>query len=250
MYIKHLIFLLLFLLGYNVPAQEIIKKPAEGTTLIIGCQSGDCENGWGEMKFEDGYYQGFWLGGKRNGYGLFDWNESGKYIGFWVNDSMTGYGVYIGKNKDMVGEFKDGFLQGMGYMVEGNKWEQGRYASSILIDSFSFDINDVSAGCVAGDCQDRYGRYNWENGDTFTGFFKNGSMYLGSLRLANGDKYTGQFNSENEYHGQGRFFYNNGDYYGGEWKGGKYNGKGYFQGQNEEDDRIGIWKNGKFESPL
>lgn len=247
---KSLIIFFVFLIGCGISAQETRSQVQEEKTITTGCLSGDCSNGWGEMVFEDGYYQGFWLDGKRNGYGLFDWNESGKYIGFWVDDSMTGYGVYIGKNKDIVGEFKDGFLQGMGYIVEGGKWEQGRYDKSILVDSFAFDVNGVEMGCIAGDCVDRYGRYNWSNGDSFTGFFREGKMFLGSLKLANGNKYTGQFNIKNEYHGQGRLFFSNGDYYGGEWKNGKYHGKGYFQGQIEEDDQIGTWNNGVFVGPL
>lgn len=238
------------LMSYSFIAQEISNELPKANSDRMGCVSGDCENGWGEWIFEDGYYHGFWNLGKRNGYGVFDWNESGKYIGFWVDDAMTGYGVYLGKNKDMVGEYQDGFIQGLGYIVEGAKWEQGRYDSSMLVDPYSFNNNGVSSGCVAGDCQNKYGRYNWENGDSFTGFFKEGKMYLGAYKFENGNRYTGQFNNQNEYHGQGRFFYSNGNYYGGEWKNGKYNGRGYYQGQNVDEDRIGNWDNGIFVKSL
>jgi hypothetical protein len=238
------------LMSFSFLAQETSNVPPTTDSNRTGCVSGDCENGWGEKIFDDGYYHGFWEQGKRNGYGVFDWNESGKYIGFWVDDAMTGYGVYLGKNKDMVGEYQDGFIHGLGYIVEGAKWEQGRYDSSILVDPYSFNNNGVTVGCVAGDCQNKYGRYNWSNGDTYTGFFKEGKMYLGAFKFENGDRYTGQFNDQNEYHGQGRFFFNNGNYYGGEWKNGKYNGRGYYQGQNVSEDRIGIWEGGVFVESL
>ncbi|QNJ96986.1 MORN repeat-containing protein [Constantimarinum furrinae] len=213
---------------------------------IKDCEYGDCINGWGKKLFSYGYYEGFWSNGKRNGYGMFDWSDSGKYIGFWVSDKMTGYGVYIGVEQDMVGEYTDGMIQGLGYIVKGDDWKQGVYNLSQLVESYPFVSNDVNSGCTAGDCQNKYGRYKWSNGDSFTGFFKNGKMYMGTYLFASGDKYTGMFNNNNQFHGQGRFFFSNKDYYGGEWLNGKYHGRGYFQGQTAADDKIGEWSNGTF----
>ncbi len=226
------------------------KPPTTTNTSAYGCVSGDCVNGWGKKTFDYGYYEGFWKNGSRDGYGLFDWNDSGKYIGFWVNNDMTGYGVYIGVNKDMVGEYQNGFIQGLGYIVEDEVWEQGRYELSQLKDSYTFIDNGTTTGCIAGDCTNKYGRFKWSNGDSFTGFFKNGNLYMGTYLFANGDKYTGQFNSSNQYHGQGRFFFTSGNYYGGEWLNGKYHGRGYYQGQTAADDRVGTWNNGTFVKKL
>jgi hypothetical protein len=249
----NLILLILFIATQTVVAQDkpgVPKVPSaptpQTTTTSNTCEYGDCANGWGKKQFSYGYYEGFWTDGKRSGYGMFNWTESGKYIGFWVSDKMTGYGVYIGVDQDMVGEYTNGFIQGLGYIVKGDDWKQGVYDMSQLKESYPFISNDVSTGCTAGDCQNKYGRYKWENGDSYTGFFKNGKMYMGTYLFASGDKYTGMFNSNNQFHGQGRFFFVNKDYYGGEWLNGKYHGRGYFQGQTAADDKIGEWNNGTF----
>ena len=247
---KNLLVIAIFMLGGIIlQAQERPNVPTRSpasNSESLGCVSGNCQNGWGKKNFDHGHYEGFWENGQRNGYGLFDWKDSGKYIGFWVNDGMTGYGLYLGVKKDMVGEYQNGFIQGLGYIVEGDEWEQGRYDSSQLTEAYTFYDNGVTTGCTAGDCQNKYGRFKWSNGDSYTGFWKNGNMYMGTYLFSNGDKYTGQFNSNNQYHGQGRFFFTSGNYYGGEWQYGKYHGKGYYQGQSASEDRIGTWSNGTF----
>jgi hypothetical protein len=225
------------------------KSPNSTKNVSTDCVSGDCQNGWGYKNFSYGYYEGFWKNGKRHGYGLFDWEESGKYIGFWLNDKMTGYGTYLGDSMDMVGEFEDGFIQGLGYIVEDDEWEQGVYNLSQLEEAYTFYDNGVSTGCTAGDCQNRYGRYKWSNGDSFTGFFKNGNMYMGTYLYSNGDKYTGTFNSDNQFDGEGRFFFINGEYYGGKWKNGNYHGRGYFHDKNY-NQKIGEWSNGTLVTKL
>lgn len=234
---------------FSIKAQVTIYKSTNSTTINKDCVSGDCENGWGEKNYSQGYYDGFWKNGERHGYGLFDWDDSGKYIGFWEYDKMTGYGTYLGENMDMVGEFKNGYLEGLGYIIENDVWEQGVYNSSLLDESYSFIDNEVNIGCTAGDCNNKYGRMKWSNGDSFTGFFRNGNMFMGTYLFDNGDKYTGLFNTQNEFHGQGRFFFENGEYYGGEWKNGEYYGRGYYH-DKDYNQQIGEWRYGKLINSL
>ncbi|MEH6535402.1 MAG: hypothetical protein V7719_03340 [Psychroserpens sp.] len=232
------------LLNYsNTPS--LVFKPIEFEDIKsnTGCVSGDCTNGWGKYEFNNGYYEGFWENGKRNSYGLYTWQDAGSYIGLWKNDNMNGYGVYTAKNKDIQkGEFKDGRLDGLGISTSGDKWVQGIYAKGSLSTGYDFYSNDEDIGCTVGDCTNEYGRFLWENGDSFTGFFKGGKLLLGTYSFANGNKYSGMFNS-NQYNGMGRFFFSDGSYYGGEWKNGSYNGKGYFTDGNGSI-KIGLWENG------
>ncbi len=216
-----------------------------------GCVSGDCNNGWGKWNYDNGFYTGFWENGKKSGYGMYNWSKAGKYIGWWKYGEMNGYGVYFYNEKDeMIGEFKNGKLNGYGTNLYNGKWSRGIYKDGNLQTPYTFIINSgVSTGCVTGDCQNKYGRYKWSNGDQFTGFFKNGHMYMGIYLFSNGDKYNGMFNSQNRFHGNGRFFFINGGYYGGQWSNGKYNGRGEYQDTNMKT-QIGIWTNGTLTTPF
>ena len=233
-------------------ASAFVMKPVKiraisenETNTKSGCVQGDCLNGWGKWEFADGaYYDGFWENGKRHNYGLYMWAEGGKYIGNWDTDNMSGYGVYIAKNEDnIIGNYKNGNLNGFGISVKSGTWSQGVYENGTLITPYDFYDNGVDIGCTAGDCQNKYGRMEWSNGDSYTGFFKNGKLYMGTYNFASGERYTGTFNESNQFHGTGRYFFNDNSYYGGEWKNGKYDGKGYFH-DKDINQKIGIWSKG------
>jgi hypothetical protein len=214
------------------------------TTSNSGCISGNCTNGWGKYQYEGGYYDGFWTNGKKQGYGLYKWDGIGKYIGNWENDTMSGYGAYIADNDDnVVGEYRNGKLNGRGYTVVGDTWSYGWFTDGNLTDTYSYYKNDVSVGCTSGDCQNKYGYYVYSNGDYFAGFFKNGKKYLGTYTFADGNKYSGMFNTDEQYHGTGRFFFVSGAYYGGEWRNGKYHGRGYYH-NSDLVSQIGEWSDG------
>ena len=227
-------------------ANYIIQLPAANSndsSVLVNCVSGDCQDGWGKYEYDNGYYDGFWQNGKKHGYGLYNWNESGKYIGNWENDSMSGYGVYIDENNDnIIGQYDDGELNGLGLTVFGEEWSQGIYKDGNLKTSYDFFTNNVDTGCTAGDCQDKYGRWKWSNGDSFTGFFKDGRLFMGTYTFAGGGKYSGMFNSDNQFHGTGRYFYADGAYYGGQWNNGEMQGRGYYHNK-DLDQQIGVWDN-------
>lgn len=227
------------------PVQNTSASNKNTTSSKIGCEYGDCDNGWGKWQFDNGYYEGFWVNGKREGYGLYAWNTEGTYIGFFKNNMLEGYGSYENKNgKIVAGMYADGMANGLGEEVEDGDWNQGYYYNHSLQTPYDFTNHYKDYGCKAGDCQDGYGQYKWENGDLFTGYFKNGNMHLGSYTFSNGDLYKGMFNSKGQFHGQGRYFYDEGGYYGGEFQNGFFHGKGYYHDKNY-NRQIGEWKNGK-----
>jgi hypothetical protein len=229
----------------NTPGQNnLVKKEAT-------CESGDCMNGWGKKVYDYGYYEGFFQNGNRHGYGLFNWTESGDYIGFWANDKMHGYGCYLGTGKDLIGQYVNGSLHGFGHTkeIKTDKWVYGYFQTYLVEDEYTFYDNGVTTGCIAGDCQNKYGRYKWSNGDTFTGFFQNGKMFMGNYKFATGDKYEGMFNSNNQFHGQGRFFFKDGGYYGGDWENGERAGRGYYHDKSYAR-QIGEWRNGNLTKSL
>ena len=220
---------------------QVIKKEA-----ALSCVSGDCVNGWGKWEFENGYYDGFWENGKREGYGLYKWNEYGTYIGFWKNDKMEGYGSYEDADgKIMAGMYANGKLNGIGEeSTLTSEFKRGIYKDHVLATPYDFYINDAKSGCVSGNCNNLYGKYVWDNGDYFTGFFQNGVPLLGRYQFKNGDVYNGMFNSKGQFHGQGRFFYaNKNGYYAGDFVNGNFNGKGYYH-DKDYYTKIGVWENG------
>ncbi len=223
-----------------------IQTPVNNTTVAsTGCVLGDCQNGWGKWQFDNGYYEGFWVNGKRTGYGMYLWPGTGKYIGNWQNDQMSGYGEYLAENDDnIIGQYANGNLNGIGYTVLNDVWSQGIYTNGNLSTPYSFSANGATTGCTAGDCQNGYGQMKWSNGDFYSGFFSNGSLSMGTYEFGNGDKYYGTYNSQNQLHGFGRYYYKDGRYYGGEWSNGQQHGKGYLLGVNITDKQIGEWSNG------
>ena len=236
--------------GYYTMASYVFKPVKLASTSApisnstTGCVDGDCQNGWGKYDYDNGHYDGFWKNGKKDGYGLYKWDGVGKYIGSWKDDNMNGYGVYIADNNDnVIGEYKNGQLNGLGLTVTGDKWDQGIFYNGNISTHYDFYSTGNDSGCTAGDCQNKYGRFKWSNGDSFTGFFKNGKMHMGTYTFASGDKYSGMFNSDNQFHGMGRFFFADDAYYGGEWRNGKYNGRGYYHDSNLKQ-KIGEWSNG------
>src|SRR5690554_532805 len=225
------------------PIRSTQNMPANSTS-VSNCEYGDCNNGWGKWNFENGYYEGFWVNGKREGYGLYEWKTEGTYVGFFKNNMLEGYGSYENASGKIVsGMYASGMANGLGEEVEDGVWNQGYYYNHSLQTPYDFTNHYKDYGCKAGDCQNGYGQYKWENGDLFTGYFKNGTMNLGSYTFSNGDLYKGMFNSKGQFHGQGRYFYDEGGYYGGEFQNGFFHGKGYYHDKNY-NRQIGEWKNG------
>jgi len=241
-----------FVLINTLIAQQPIGKPQTITaTKTTGCVSGNCTDGWGKWQFDNGYYDGFWANGMRNGYGLYKWDVQGTYIGFWVNNNMEGYGSYESeKGVIMKGMYSNGQLNGFGEVYNENlEWVSGFYKDGNIQDKYDFIDNYLDYGCIAGDCLNKYGRYRWQNDDEFTGFFLYGNPHLGIYTFSNKNNYQGMFNVSGQFHGQGRFFYSEGGYYGGEFINGELYGKGYYH-NNEYKTQIGIWENGKLVKSL
>ena len=240
--------------GYYTMGSYIIKpvqlyngktSTTTSTANTKGCVQGDCEDGWGKYVYDNGSYDGFWKNGLKHGYGSYVWTDIGRYIGNWENDTMSGYGEYFGDNgNNQYGEFKNGKLNGLGYKLDNEVWSRGYFTNGELTNSYEFVSNNVTEGCVAGDCQNKFGKYEWANGDYFVGFFKNGNLYLGYYKFASGNSYNGYFNSQAKYDRTGIFTFEDGALYNGQWEDGKYNGRGYFH-DADLNQKIGVWKDGE-----
>jgi len=223
---------------------EVNKNHSEENFSLYKCVSGNCQNGWGKRTFENGYYEGFWKNGEKNGFGYYEWIGTGTYKGAWKNGVMEGFGFYKSNNDSWLGEWKNGQLNGFGYIISEGTIKLGIYKDNELIEEFVSEAYGNTTGCVSGNCQDKYGKYKMDNGDEFDGFFKDGRLYMGTYLFANGDSYLGYFNENNERDNFGFYAFSTGEQYQGEWSKGNYNGQGIMLRSNDSYD-AGVFLNGE-----
>lgn len=70
---------------------------------------------FGIKKYQDAIYKGEILSGKRNGKGVYKWNNGEIYDGEWKNGVKEGYGVWKGIFGDSyIGEWKNSKADGYG----------------------------------------------------------------------------------------------------------------------------------------
>ena len=100
--------------------------------------------------------------------------------------------------------------------------------------SISWALPDCDSNAVRWD--NCVGTYTWDNGDKYSGEWKNDKMHgygtytvgnLGTQGNNTGDKYVGEW-LDGKYHGQGTYIHLNGDKYVGEYKDGRMHGKGVY----------------------
>lgn len=210
-----------------------------------GCQSGDCNNGFGTYKYSTGdTYAGEHVNSLRNGFGVYTWSTGAKHIGENRNDKLNGYGVYYHANGDVyLGEFKDGQYEGEGTYkfrdgrVQAGLWTKGEYKGKISYYGKGADAK----GCLNGDCANGYGMFAFNNGDRYFGYFKNNKLDgYGSYYYSSGAKFIGEF-TEGKLNGFGVYYWSNGEKYAGFWKDGRRNqwGMNYYPDGRKS---IGLWE--------
>src|SRR5690606_15700511 len=89
-------------------------------------------------------------------------------------------------------------------------------------DPWAIDRRQANQGCEKGDCQNGFGKYNYENG-SYEGFFKNGKK-----------------------HGMGNYLWNDSSLYLGHWENDQMNGFGFYSKTNDPNFKnyFGYFKNG------
>lgn len=230
----------------STPSSPSTPNSPQPISVDVKCR-GNCQDGWGTYTYDNGYYDGFWKNGQKNGYGLYSWNTGAKYFGNWENNQMSGYGETILSNGDLhFGLYKNNKYDGAGvfFTKEKNKYEHNIYQEGNFLKTAGYiTIVGATTGCTAGQCYNGYGRYVFPNGDQYYGLFVNGAMHVGSFIFKNGDVYMGEFNDKNQFSGYGFYkFKESGDFYRGNWAAGKYDGCGY--GFFNKQTSRGEFKNG------
>ncbi len=105
-------------------------KPEEDLSKKVGCIEGDCVNGIGKYRYENGdVYSGSFVEDKRSGKGSFLYSDGESFKGDYKEDQREGLGEYIFKNGDKYsGEFKAGQINGKGvYTFQDGKVLNGSF---------------------------------------------------------------------------------------------------------------------------
>jgi len=215
------------------------KKP--NTSPKADCVSGDCNNGWGELKSEKIIRIGTFKNGKLHGIGKTIYNNGSVLEGEFRNDHIHRFGMFLdGKTDDFfIGNHINGFKSGFGFVVDGslNFTKIGVYNKDVLHDdllSNDTTVKDTNNGTCQYDCTDGFGVYINTNGDSYSGFFNNGAYNGPGFLRINGTLKVGDF-TDGQLNGYGIFHADNNTYtYKGMWIDGETNGYGeYISSSNE-----------------
>ena len=142
--------------------------------------------------YNNGRYEGQMLNGKREGKGIFYYNDGGRYEGNWKNNFKEGKGIdfFINGNR-FEGNFKKGKREGKGivYFNDGNIYE----------------------GDWKNDKREGKGIFYFIDGGRYEGDWKNDLKEgKGIDYFYNGNRYEGDF-KKGKREGKGIFYFNNGD---------------------------------------
>lgn len=151
--------------------------------------------------FVNGRYEGDWIDGRYDGYGIESWARGSRYKGQYRQGLRHGYGVYR-------------FYTGDTYAGE---WYNGQ--------SHGFGVQTCSDGsCYVGEfkCGVKHGLgcYHFRNGDRYAGEYFGDKIHgFGVYHFANGHCYEGSWH-EGRKQGYGMYTFRNGETRCGEWDAG------------------------------
>ncbi|RYC50835.1 hypothetical protein [Flagellimonas olearia] len=227
-------------------------QTAQTNTYPSKCLSGDCANGFGKIDHKTYTVEGFFKDGKPHGQGtMFYKDNSGYYQGNFVNGLRDGFGIYtwINSKNYYIGQWEKGFQNGYGYVKNGGeilqagRFEKGKLVQDLLTNDYK---NKIARGNCVGDCNNGFGYYKFNNGDSYVGFFTNGQRdRVGAYSWKSGLAHIGTIVNE-QHTGYGQEFYKpSGDYYLGDFSQGKRQGMGIYYNKEHKILQKGIWNNGQ-----
>jgi hypothetical protein len=245
---------LFFITGFTLSAQ-------------VGCTKGNCLNGYGNYTFPGGArYIGDFKDGKMHGEGILYYVDGSKYIGNWLEQEREGKGRMTFANGDVYfGIFKASKFHGQGIMnyANGNsydgEWRNGQPNGQGI---YSFQSNDRYEGQMKEGLFQGTGTMYYADGSRYEGEWEsNKRQGLGTLYHNNGEQINGQWennqyladwgrmaysgdttslrncNTQNCDSGKGKFRYQDGSQYYGDFNQGIPDGIGsvyYFSGDRYE----------------
>lgn len=148
-------------------------------------------NGYQIKRYEDGTYEGYLINGKRNGRGIFYYDNGSRYVGEWKDDIVCGKGMFRMVAITGFGDHMKPILMPHCYI---GTFEDGQIVETkVYIKDKETYIGNISKSSLSG-----YGKKICADKMVYEGEFKN-----------------------NKYHGKGTLYSNSGKYTEGLWSDGK-----------------------------
>ncbi|XP_057979697.1 uncharacterized protein LOC131165707 [Malania oleifera] len=179
---------------------------------------------WVQVYSNGDVYEGEFHQGKCSGSGVYYYYMSGRYEGDWIDGKYDGYGVETwARGSRYRGHYRQGLRHGFGVYRF--------YTGDVYAGEWS---NGQSHGCGVHTCEDgsRYvgefkwgvkhglGHYHFRNGDTYAGEYFADKMHgFGVYRFANGHQFEGAWH-EGKRQGLGMYTFRNGETQSGHWQNG------------------------------
>ncbi|CAA3004139.1 radial spoke head 10 homolog B-like [Olea europaea subsp. europaea] len=151
--------------------------------------------------FVNGRYEGDWIDGRYDGYGIESWAKGSRYRGQYRQGLRHGYGVYKFYTGDTyAGEWCNGQSHGAG--------------AQTCADGSCY-VGEFKCGVKHG-----FGCYHFRNGDRYAGEYFGDKIHgFGVYHFANGHCYEGSWH-EGRKQGYGMYTFRSGESRCGEWNGG------------------------------
>lgn len=176
------------------------------------CTKGDCINGWGQVKVNNIVTDATFKDGKIEGVAYITYPNGSYYHGEYKNNRRSGTGYYKWSTGNVyIGEWKDGIQHGYGYTMNSNGdvvsagiYEEGK----LVTDLGSAYVRGTSLRKCVGDCSNGFGKFTYNNGDVYLGFFKSGQRSkIGTYLWNNKSSYTGTYTADGRRNGYGMYTY-------------------------------------------
>ncbi|CAI8597426.1 unnamed protein product [Vicia faba] len=155
--------------------------------------------------FVNGRYEGDWVDGRYDGYGIESWARGSRYKGQYRKGMRHGYGVYRFYTGDSFsGEWCNGQSHGMGLQTCSDASTYvGQFKHGVKhgLGCYHFRNGDRYAGEYFGDKIHGFGVYHFANGHCYEGAWHDGRRQgIGSYTFRTGDRRCGEWDAGNLKH--------------------------------------------------
>lgn len=230
-------------------ATDVIKNDHGKKThgkLVNDSFEADPLNGYAREDYDNGYYEGNFVNGKRHGQGKYIWNDGGRYDGEWRDGNKHGRGKITYSWGYYDGQWRNDERNGHGTMHYTDGVYTGEWRNDERNGHGTFKSNEgwFYTGDYKDDEMHGHGKFTGD-GWSYEGNFVNGKIHgHGKYIWNDGAVYEGEWR-DNKRCGQGEMKYSNGHFYKGEWRDNERNGRGTFIFKNENMKYEGEWRDDK-----